>query len=80
AYEPWPAHDEAKLARETMVIAVQVGGKVRGQVEVPVDASAAAVIAAARAEPGIQRALAGRAPTREIYVPGRLVSLVVSGP
>ena len=39
-----------------------------------------AIIAAARAEPGIRRALAGRAITREIYVPGRLVSLVVSSP
>ena len=78
AYEPWPAYEEAKLVRDTMVIAVQVGGKVRGQVEVPVDASEAAIIAAARAEPGIRRALAGRATTREIYVPGRLVSLVVS--
>ncbi len=79
AYEAWPAYDEAKLARDTMIIAVQVGGRVRGQVEVPVDASAATVIAAARAEPAVQRALAGRAITREVYVPGRLVSLVVPG-
>ena len=38
AYEPWPAHDEAKLARDLMQIAVQVSGKLRGQIEVAPDA------------------------------------------
>jgi leucyl-tRNA synthetase len=60
AYEPWPAHDEAKLARDTMVIAVQVGGKLRGQSEVAPDAAEPAVLAAAQADAKVQTFLAGK--------------------
>ncbi|HEV7556609.1 MAG TPA: leucine--tRNA ligase, partial [Kofleriaceae bacterium] len=45
SYEPWPVHDEAKLARDAMMIAVQVSGKVRGQIEVPTDATEAFILA-----------------------------------
>ncbi|MGH2669543.1 MAG: leucine--tRNA ligase, partial [bacterium] len=77
AYQPWPAYDEVKLARDTMVIAVQVSGKLRGQIEVPLDASEAAVLSAAKADARVQPLLAGKPITREIYVRGRLVNLVV---
>ena len=77
AYAPWPAHDEAKLARDTMVIAVQVSGKLRGQIEVPLDASEASIIATAKADDKVQSFLAGKPIKREIYVKGRLVNLVV---
>jgi leucyl-tRNA synthetase len=76
AYEPWPAYDEAKLARDTMVLVVQVNGKVRGQIEVAPDASDAAILTAARADRNVQSFLAGKQITREIYVKGRLVNLV----
>jgi leucyl-tRNA synthetase len=77
AYEPWPAHDEAKLARDVMVIAVQVSGKLRGQVEVAPDAVEATVLAAAQADPKVQSFLAGKPIKKAIYVKGRLVNLVV---
>jgi leucyl-tRNA synthetase len=77
AYEPWPSYDEAKLARDVMAIAVQVSGKVRGQIEVPTDASEASIIAAAKADDKVQPWIAGKAIKREIYVKGRLVNLVV---
>jgi len=77
AYAPWPAHDEAKLARDVMVIAVQVMGKLRGQIEVPADATEATILAAAKADEKVQPYLAGKAIKREIYVKGRLVNLVV---
>ena len=77
AYAPWPAFDEAKLRRDTITIAVQVSGKMRGTVEVAADASDADVIAAAKAEEKVQPFLAGKAIKREIYVKGRLVNLVV---
>jgi leucyl-tRNA synthetase len=77
AYEPWPAHDESKLARDTITIAVQVSGKLRGQIEVPVDADEPAILAAARAAPKVAESLAGKPIKREIYVKGRLVNLVV---
>jgi leucyl-tRNA synthetase len=76
-YQPWPAFDEAKLARDTMVIGIQIGGKLRGQIEVPIDASEATILAAAKADDKVQSFLAGKAIKREIYVKGRLVNLVV---
>ena len=77
AYEPWPAYDEAKLARDVMTIAVQVMGKLRGQIEVPLDASEATILAAAKADDKVQQFLEGKPIKREIYVKGRLVNLVV---
>ena len=77
AYEPWPAHDEAKLARDVMVIAIQVSGKLRGQIEVPLDASEQDIVAAAKADDRVIPFLAGKPIKREIYVKGRLVNLVV---
>jgi leucyl-tRNA synthetase len=77
AYEPWPAHDEGKLARDTMVIAVQVSGKLRGQIEVALDATEQSIVAAAKADDKVAAFLAGKAIKKEIYVKGRLVNLVV---
>ena len=77
AFEPWPAHDDAKLARDTMVIGIQVAGRLRGQIEVPVDATEAAIVAAAKVDDAVKPHLAGKPIKREIYVKGRLVNLVV---
>jgi len=77
AYEPWPAHDESKLARDVMVIAVQVSGKLRSQIEVPLDASEQTILAAAKADEKVRPFLEGKPLKREIYVKGRLVNLVV---
>jgi len=77
AYAPWPAHDEAKLARDTLVIAVQVSGKLRGQIEVAPDAAEADILAAAQADPKVQSFVAGKPVKKAIYVKGRLVNLVV---
>jgi leucyl-tRNA synthetase len=77
SYEPWPVFDESKLARDVMLIAVQVMGKLRGQIEVPTDASEAVILAAAKADDKVQQFLEGKPIKREIYVKGRLVNLVV---
>jgi len=77
AFEPWPVHDEAKLARDMMLIAVQVSGKLRGQVEVAPDASEADILAAAQADTKVQSFIAGKPVKKAIYVKGRLVNLVV---
>src|SRR3989449_902249 len=76
AYAPWPAYDEAKLARDTRVLVVQVNGKVRGQIEVAPDASDATILTAARVDRNVQSFLGGKQIKREIYVKGRLVNLV----
>ena len=77
AYQPWPAFDEAKIARDVITVAVQVSGKMRSQIEVAADADEATVLAAAKADERIQGYIAGKAIKREIYVKGRLVNLVV---
>ncbi len=77
AYQPWPAYDDAKIARDTIVVAVQVSGKLRGQIEIAADADEATVLAAAKADEKVAAFIAGKAIKREIYVKGRLVNLVV---
>ena len=78
AFEPWPAFDEAKLVRDVMKLAVQVNGKARSEIEVPLDATQETIIAAARADAKVQPFIAGKTIKREIYVAGRLVNLVVA--
>jgi leucyl-tRNA synthetase len=77
AYAPWPAWDEAKLAVDTIEIAVQISGKTRGSVRVPAAVDQAGAFAAAKADEKIAHFLEGKTIRREIYVPGRLVNLVV---
>jgi leucyl-tRNA synthetase len=75
-FAPWPAFDPAKLAMDTITLAVQISGKLRGTIDVPVDIGEADAIAAARADDKIAPFLAGKTIVRQIYVPGRLVNLV----
>jgi leucyl-tRNA synthetase len=73
----WPEHDPALAVEELIEIPVQVNGKVRDHVEVPPDADEATVRAAAEALPRWSEHLGGREPARVIYVPGRLLNVVV---
>jgi leucyl-tRNA synthetase len=72
----WPVCDEKALATETLLIVVQVNGKVRGKVTVPVDADKEAVEAAALADPNVARFLEGKTLRKVIVGPGRLVNIV----
>lgn len=74
---PWPVSEDAYLVRDIVTIAVQVNGKLRGQVDVAADADQAAVITAARADDNVAIHLKGTQTVKEVYVPGRLVNLVV---
>ena len=69
--------DPDALVDDTVQLAVQVNGKVRGQIQVPASADQATIIAAARNEENVARHIAGQTVVREIVVPGRLVSFVV---
>jgi leucyl-tRNA synthetase len=73
----WPAYDPALLVDDTAEVAVQVGGKTRGRVIVARDALETAVVAAAQAEPQIAKFLDGKSLKKVIYVPNRLLNLVV---
>ena len=75
--EPWPRHDDTYLQRETVTLAVQVNGKLRGQVELPADADQAMAVAAARADSKVAGYLEGGQVVKKIYVPGRLLNIVV---
>ncbi len=73
----WPKYDEKYLVTDTMTIVVQVNGKVRAELSVPKDTSADDVIAAAQSHERVQPFLTGKPIKKSIYVPGRLVSIVV---
>jgi len=73
---PWPTHNEEYLKRETMTIVVQVNGKVRDNVEVPVDISEEDLKAACRTEK-IEKHMAGKEIRKIIVVPKKLVNFVV---
>ena len=74
---PWPEHDPAALVRDSIEVAVQINGKVRARIVIPAAAPEAEAIAVAMADPRVTTALAGRVPRKTVYVPGRLVSVVV---
>ncbi|HEY2870052.1 MAG TPA: class I tRNA ligase family protein, partial [Gaiellales bacterium] len=72
----WPQADPALTADPLQRLAVQVDGRVRGEVELPAGAGEDEIRAAALAHPAVARHLDGRSVERVIVVPGRLVSLV----
>ena len=73
----WPEYDEEKTKEATVEIAVQLCGKVRGRLTVPVDATQEDVLAAIQADGTLAPLLAGKQIVKQIYVPGRLCNLVV---
>jgi len=76
AEEAWPEADAALMAADTVTLAVQVSGKLRATIEVPVGADEATIFAAAEAEENVIRALDGKPIRKRIHVPGRIVNLV----
>jgi leucyl-tRNA synthetase len=78
AWEPFPEADPAFLVEETVEIPVQLNGKVRTRIEVPADADAAVLEAAARADDRVVALLADSTVRKVVAVPGRLVNFVVS--
>jgi leucyl-tRNA synthetase len=77
AWHPFPVADEALLVDDTIEVPVQVNGKVRSVVQLPADADADAMEAAARGDEKIIAALDGRPAKRVVAVPGRLINFVV---
>ena len=79
AYHAWPTYDEAKCVEQTIEIAVQVNGKVKARIKVAAAIESADAIAAAKAEPAVAEAIAGKTIAKEIYVKGKLVNIAVKG-
>ena len=77
AYEPFPAFDPKALVEDEVEIPVQVLGKLRGRVTVPVAATSAEMEAAARANPDVAKFLEGKTVVKVIAVPKRMINFVV---
>jgi leucyl-tRNA synthetase len=75
--EPWPEADAALLERETFELVVQVNGKVRDRVEVPIDLTDEELVALATASPKARAFLDDKSIRRTVVVPRKLVNLVV---
>ena len=73
----WPKYDEAKCADSTVEIAVQVNGKIKARINVAADISAPDAIAAAKADGAVAAAIEGKNIIKELYVPKKLVNIVV---
>ena len=73
----WPEHDEAKTVDESIEIGVQVNGKLRATVTIPTDCEKEEALALAKADEKVQAALEGKNLVKEIYVPNKIVNLVV---
>lgn len=73
----WPSYDEAKTVENSVEIVLQIMGKVRSRITIPVDMPKDEVLALAKADDKIAAAIEGKTVKKEIYVPGKLVNIVV---
>ena len=72
----WPKWDEKYLKSDTMIIIVQVNGKLRSKLKLPVDTDRQGVEAAALADENVQKFTNNKPPKKMVYVPGKLVNIV----
>ena len=73
----WPKYDEIAMKRDTVEIAVQLNGKVRGHAVVPTDMTREQAEQELPGYPEVQAILDGKTPVKLIFVPGRLCNLIV---
>lgn len=73
----WPTWDDSLVVSDTLTIIVQVNGKLRAKLTVPADSSDDDIKQQALAEDNVVKFLENKQPTKVIYVPGRLVSIVI---
>ncbi len=74
---PWPQYDEAKTVDKEIEIPVQVLGKLRSVLKIAADADKDTILAAAKADPKVAPYLEGKTVVKEIFVPGKMVNLIV---
>lgn len=75
--QEWVTYDEALCKDDTIEIVCQINGKVKSKLTIPTDAAKDDVIALAKADEAIVKATEGKSIVKEIYVPNKLVNLVV---
>ncbi|MGH9441206.1 MAG: leucine--tRNA ligase [Thermoanaerobaculia bacterium] len=74
----WPAFDPALVLEERVTLAVQINGRLRGQVELPRGSGQADAVLAAEQDPAIAKWFAGKPRLKVIFVPDRLLNIVVA--
>ena len=77
AYESWPTYDEAKTADDSVEVALQINGKLKGTIMLPVNCPKDDAIAAAKADERVAAAIEGKTIVKEIAVPNKIVNIVV---
>ena len=73
----WPEYDEAKTVENSVEIAVQINGKLRSTIVISKSATKEEAIDAAKADAKVAEGISGKAIVKEIYVPGKIVNIVV---
>ncbi len=76
-YQPWPEFVEAFTIEDVITVAAQVNGKLRGDLQVPVDSTEEAILEQARRHENVSKHLEGKQLVKQIYVKGKLVNFVV---
>ncbi len=77
AYESWPTYKPEFIAKESVTIGVMIGGKHRGNIEISLKATKEEVLELARSQDFVKRNLEGKNVKQEIYVPGKILNLVL---
>ncbi|MDD5796775.1 MAG: leucine--tRNA ligase [Oscillospiraceae bacterium] len=77
AQQKWPEYDESKCKDETVEIAVQVNGKIKAKLNIPVDSEQDEVLNLAKSDDNVSKAIENMNIIKEIYIKGRLVNIVV---
>jgi leucyl-tRNA synthetase len=77
ALEKWPVADPSLLKESDVELPIQINGKVKERVRVPLDASQDQILAAAKALPKVAEALKGQEMIKQIVIPGKMVSFVL---
>ncbi len=75
--EAWPEYDQTKLVQSMVVIAVQVNGKLRAEISVPLDADQEVVNAMALEQEPVKKHLADKSPKKVIYVQNKIINYVI---
>ena len=73
----WPEADESKMKNASIKIAVQVNGKLRGELRIPAESAKDDVLAAAKNIENVRTFTDGKTIVKEIYVPNKIVNIVV---
>jgi len=76
-FESWPEYDEKLAEDETVTLAVQINGKLRANLEAPKDISKEEALNKAKQLPNVQKWIDGKTIVKEIYVPGKIINIVV---